>query len=273
MWYKLATLAIILFICGCNNSMKTYSSSEDKKYQQLISLTQVEIEFNKKIGEIVDSGEYEKAYKLVKYKVKTNDSNAENLMGLLYLNGWGPEKNTDEAVKWFEKSVEKYNNPSSYYHLAAIEMSDSEEERDINKVYEYNKKALDGKYPDAFNLQGILYSNGIYVEKNLNKAFSYYKEGAELGNRSSQYNLASAYQGGVGTNQDLNKAFYWYEKSYEQGNPLATISLASMYANGENVRKDYNKAIELLYPLKGDFGVAEHNLKLYCQKVDHNLCN
>jgi uncharacterized protein len=145
-----------------------------------------------------------------------------------------------------------------------------ETKRDLKKIFEYNSRAVTGKYPDAYNLQGILYLNGIYVDKDEEMALTLFLDGAKLGSRSSQYNLASMYQDGV--NKDLGKAYYWYKKAHEQDNPLATIKLASLYANGQYVEKDLDKAIQLLYPIKDDIDVAGHNFRLYCSKTKVDKC-
>ena len=270
---KKLLVLITIMLCGCNNTSQKFDSSISKSNDNSIQKISENENFNEKLVTLLDEGKYDQAFSIVNKKVEQNDSNAENAMGILYLNGFWVQKDQQKALEWFEKSVKNDGNASSYYNIAAIIMGYPESKRNLKKIFEYNSKAVEGKHPDAYNLQGILYLNGIYVDKDKNKAFNLFQEGAKLGSRSAQYNLASCYQDGNGISKNLEKAYFWYNKAHEQDNPLATIRLASLYANGEYVGRDLNKAIQLLYPIKDDIEVAEYNFRLYCSKVKDVKCD
>jgi hypothetical protein len=71
---------------------------------------------------------------------------------------------------------------------------------------------------------GIMYANGLGVEKNSDLALQWYKKAAEQAtklaqgeNAEAQYMLGLMYANARGLPKDSAKALYWYQKAAEQG--------------------------------------------------------
>ena len=117
-----------------------------------------------------------------------NDSTAQNIIGIKYLNGLGVEQ---------DYSMAKY-----YFELAA--------------------KQNDSK---SLNNLGNLYYNGLGVERDYSMAKYYYELAEKQNNSDVLYNLGYLYLMGLGVKQDYSKAKYYLELSAKQNNPSALILL------------------------------------------------
>ena len=116
----------------------------------------------------------------------------------------------------------------------------------IGLVIFYFIKASNQGDPEATNRVGVMYEQGIGVEKDLVKAFKYYHTSANMNSLSGMANFASCLLEGKGTDVNINLGLEWLNKSSEKGNGVASTTLASYYTNGKYVEQDYKKAKELL---------------------------
>lgn len=67
----------------------------------------------------------------------------------------------------------------------------------------------------AMNSIGIIYENGLGVEKNYAMAMGWFEESAALNNTTAMSNLGFMYGNGLGVEQDYNEAMKWYNKADE----------------------------------------------------------
>src|SRR5438874_3362321 len=113
-----------------------------------------------------------------------------------------------------------------------------------------------GRYPEAltklrpavtsgdpraiYNL-GIMYRDGLGVDKDRGKAKTLFLAAAAKGHALAQYGIARlSYDDG-----DFAEAARWYQKAGDQGDLDALYNLGYMYHEGQGVRKDYSKANQL----------------------------
>lgn len=195
------------------------------------------------------STDYVKAFGLFQKASMMGFHRATFLMGQLYFNGNGTEKN-------FERAIQLY------------------------------QEAANHQIGEAYLELGNLYFRGKYINKNVEEAFRCYNAVTEENSYSSETisdakcNLAYMYQFGLGTNSDLLKAaqlyqeaddnnglsacnyarmvqqhdfldtvedvIIWYEKAIDKSNVRAMYNLALMYIKGEGVEHNYEKAVSLL---------------------------
>lgn len=95
----------------------------------------------------------------------------------------------------------------------------------------------------AYNLAS-LYATGNGVERDCRKALEILHAPAESGNAIAQVNLAALYADGSScAERDLDKAIHWYNEAAKQEDPLAMHSLGAMHALGEGLEQDYAKAV------------------------------
>jgi TPR repeat protein len=134
-------------------------------------------------------------------RAQENDSNAEEKLGMAYLNGYTVEQNYQLAFGWFSKAAVK-GNTLAEHHLA------------------------------------WLYDNGIGVSKDTKLAFNWYQKAAEAGNASAELAIGLRYELGVEVKRDLVVAVKWYQKAADQKNSQAEDHLGYCLMRGLGVQKD-----------------------------------
>jgi TPR repeat protein len=83
----------------------------------------------------------------------------------------------------------------------------------------------------AYNL-GVLYHQGLGVQRDINRALYWYRSAAALGHPEAQYNLGIAHIEGIGTDYDAPLAAAFFESSANQGVVEAAYNLGLIYENG-----------------------------------------
>lgn len=109
---------------------------------------------------------------------------------------------------------------------------------------------------NCLNWLGILYNEGLGVEKNENTAFELIKKAANAGNSTAAYNLGRFYMIGTGCDIDFEKAKYWLTVSADQGNQRAAYGLGYMYYKGFGVAQNYKTAVSWFE--LSNFPMAKH---------------
>jgi TPR repeat protein len=140
---------------------------------------------------------------------KQGNLDAENRLGVMYLEGKGVAKNVPEGIKWI-------------------------------------RAAADGGHAAAQLNVGLLYSNGFGVPKDYAEAAKWYRRSAEQGDPGGEANLGFLYERGLGVVQNFTEASKWYRKAADQNNAVGQTNLAIMYEKGEGIAKDEAEAIRLM---------------------------
>ena len=176
--------------------------------------------------------DYKKAIEYYNLSSNLNYDIAQFNLGKLYLKGKGIEKNINESILLFEKSVKQGNKYSLMY---------------LNKL---SKK----KYLQATNILGNIYENGIGVKKNINRAIYYYSFASDLGNDNSKHSLSMIFLKNNNF-KNIEKGFELLKSSAKHGNMKSQIELSLIYKNGfENkfINKELSKKWSLLASKQGD---------------------
>lgn len=123
------------------------------------------------------------------------DANAQNALGMMYLQGQGIAKDDKKAFQLFSKAAAQ-------------------------------------NQPDAQNAIGVIYEKGYGVPIDTKKAFEWYSKAAELNHVGAQNNLAFMYAYGTGVKQDIVVAYMWATLAVTQGyaetSKLRDVLIASM---------------------------------------------
>jgi len=101
------------------------------------------------------------------------DSGAQSLLGLIYLNGNGVQRNDSEAIKWYRRAADQGN-------------------------------------ADAQLRVGDMYFEGLGVPQDYSEAGRWYRLAADHGNAFAQFNLAILYARGEGEPPDNILAHMWF---------------------------------------------------------------
>lgn len=200
-------------------------------------------------------------------RAEAGDAKAQNHLGWCYENGQGVAKDTNEAAKWFRKSVEHLSSDDirksadQTYQKASAGDSEAQytcgsvawamkddiagqKESLINQaVYWYAKSAEQGNTKAQVNL-GFMYLNGIGVEKDASKAVKLLSAASEKNDAKAQYFLGLAYLHGDGIEKNENKSFALFKKSAEQGQVDAQTELGFAYSLGQGVEVNMAEALK-----------------------------
>nr|WP_315158826.1 T9SS type A sorting domain-containing protein [uncultured Flavobacterium sp.] len=96
---------------------------------------------------------------------------------------------------------------------------------------------------NCLNILGILYKQGLLVEKSEDKAFELIMKSAKDEFDPAEYNIGRFYMIGTGCNIDFEQAIHWLTLASDHGNQRAAYALGYMYFKGFGVAQDYKKAI------------------------------
>jgi TPR repeat protein len=110
---------------------------------------------------------------------------------------------------------------------------------------EFRAAAEEGHADSQFNV-GLMFEQGIGVNKDEKEAIVWYRKAAVQENELAQYNLAVLYENGRGTAVDFEQANEWYRKASAQGDPLAIGNLGMLYLRGQGVKENTIAGLALL---------------------------
>ncbi len=117
-------------------------------------------------------------------QAQAGDVGAQYLLGFMYAEGQGIERNMTEAVKWYTQAAEQ-------------------------------------GHADAQLTLGMMYAEGQGVPRDEQKAVDWYTRAAEQGNAGVQMILAMMYADGQGTVEDLVESFKWTLLAEANGRDVA----------------------------------------------------
>ena len=106
------------------------------------------------------------------------------------------------------------------------------------------QSCADEEDANCLNLLGVLYSQGLGVERDQERAFKLIANSAKKAFPPAEYNLGNFYKRGIGCPQDFDKAIYWFSVAADHGNERAAYMLGYMHFKGFGVAQNYKKAIE-----------------------------
>lgn len=104
---------------------------------------------------------------------------AEQVLGLMYANGWGVKQRFDLAASWYEKAAAQ-GVEAAQNNLGTLYMRGAGVPQDYAKAaYWFHKAADQGAAQSCFNL-GDLYENGLGVPQDYKVAATWYRKAAEI---------------------------------------------------------------------------------------------
>ena len=104
----------------------------------------------------------------------------------------------------------------------------------------YAEKAAAGETEAMFRL-GMLYLDGLGVEKNEIEAVSWFTKAADAGDVNAINKLGEMYYNGNGVTENNSTSTEWFMKAAEAGNAEAMRNVGVLYETGQ---KDYKTALE-----------------------------
>ncbi|RAO77946.1 tetratricopeptide repeat protein [Dyella jiangningensis] len=146
------------------------------------------------------------------------DAGSQLGVAQMYLEGIGCERNTGEALYWFQHAAHQGD---------AMSM----------------------------NMLGRIHENGWGVPVSYELAAVWYREAAEHGSDWGMYNYAHVLANGRGVKADRAAAFHWFERAVDAGHARAMHFLGQYYEYGWETAPDAERAYALyrLSAEKGDY--------------------
>lgn len=186
--------------------------------------------------------DYELAFKYFSKAVAENPYSGHYLLGLLYKNGEGTEKDIDKAIKYLQSQIYRYID--SFDNISIQNFYKKSEDSEIShKIKSLKKTAKQGDIDAYYNL-GDLYYNfdhsdqkyddynklDIDIHYQIKFASSYFLEAAKKGHLEAQYRLGMLYKyNWPGQNKNITKAKEWLEKAASQGHISAKYLLGLLH--------------------------------------------
>ncbi len=103
--------------------------------------------------------------------------------------------------------------------------------------------AAKGGNVQAMAALGLLYNEGLGVERDARQAFEWFEKAAEAGHVPSQGQLAGMYSTGQGTPKHDAKSLFWARRAAEGGDPVSQYIMGVRHAEGMGVRRNAGQAL------------------------------
>jgi TPR repeat protein len=122
----------------------------------------------------------------------------------------------------------------------------------IQQGIKWLSKSSEGGYIEASYKLGILFEEGLRVERSHAEAIKLYHIAADKGHENALYRLAQLYHYGSGVKRDYLKSFELYITAANYGHPLAELatkitskltwkhSMAELQKTSKNIALDYS---------------------------------
>ncbi len=182
------------------------------------------------------------------------------------LRGEGGVHNLEEAYNWYRKAA-MAGNPIGIYSCALSLYLGQGVKKDLPKAFTLFKQVADsGQIPEADYFAGLYYQEGLGdVGTDYGKALWYYHRGAEAGIPNCIHQLGVLYSEGLGVDKDPKKALDCYLKAGGLGDAASYLAAGTLYESGDLGKPDFGKALEY-FRMAGAMGAPE--AKAACARVE-----
>lgn len=171
--------------------------------------------------------DYSKAAKLFQKLSDEGHVGATLILGFMYEDGLGVEKDIRRTIELYQCLADK-GNVEAISRLGDIYRLDLNGDgvADIERAIALYQKAADAGDLSAMFSLGIIYSRGDGVPKNEEIAFEWYRKAAEKGYPYAMEVMGIYYEYGDVVEEDLEKAREWYRKAGTENNHFPDPKLA-----------------------------------------------
>lgn len=183
-----------------------------------------------------DSQDYNTAIQELEPLSKEGNPDATNMMGQMYENGWGVEKDV-------EKAKGLYTRGANIGHLDSVNSLRALKNQEFQVELKTVLPAATAGDATAINRLGVMNEFGYGLQRNPTKAFSLYNKAAETGLVAAQHNIGRAYNFGTGVEQNFAEAERWYRKAAKQGHTDAMFFLGTLYSNEHGMDKSQDSNV------------------------------
>lgn len=208
------------------------------------------------------AGDYDGALAMVSPLAEAGDTDAQHLLGYLYENGLGVEKDLQHAVDLYV-AAGTAGQPDAQFALGEMALAGEGVRQSSETALGWYKLAARQGHARAKLRLGVMYLEGNGVEQDKVRGVEYFTDAAEAGEAEAQRNLAIAFLSGDGVAADDRKAAEWFAKSANGGDALAAYNLSLMLQSGRLGPPDLDAAAARMHQAaQADFAPAMTGLGL-----------
>jgi TPR repeat protein len=186
------------------------------------------------------------ALKWARAAAEQNFAPSFNILGTMYKQGEGVQKDLTEALKYFRKAAE-FEVAEAQYNLGYLYALGEGVPKDAAEAVKWFRKAAEQGDPDAQNALGAMYSRGEGVPKDAVEAVKWFRMSAQGGCEVGQKNLARCYHEGTGVTKDSVLAYKWFNLAAAGGdadavkerNSLEIEMTASQVAEAQQLSRGF----------------------------------
>jgi TPR repeat protein len=189
--------------------------------------------------------EYYKSYEILNEYIKNNNSpEAFNILGWLYFNGKGVEKDEKKGCEYFKKAADD-GFVKAYYNVGMCYEYGKGFEYNINEAIKYYEKGYENSDSKSSYALGMIYFKGCKIEgkKDIKKAIKYLHYSCKKSLANGCYKLGDLYMSEI---KDYDKGIKYYEKAAKKGycKVYSTIGDYYLYSKEDRKEKDIKKAVK-----------------------------
>lgn len=253
------------------------------------------------IYDLVESAQFEEANRLLKPLLAADDKDALGVLGIMYLYGYGRERDKVFGVKlcqysadagmpmgqhclghaysegfpgvaanhvsaslWWARAVAQ-DDLESMTHLARNYLQGDGVEQDVEEGLILLEKASDGGEKYAALELGEIYGEGLFVEEDEEKKLQYWEKAITWGLDSFGVNfwVALRYLNEYADDDELRaKGVTYIQEAANEGYTRAKFRLAYLCLVGEHIERDLECAEQMYIEAKHDYWIANYGLVL-----------
>ena len=213
--------------------------------------------FSKGLGHY-ESGNIAAALPHLQKDARAGDPEAAYILGLLYSNGDGVERNLSMALGWFQRAATNGSDD------AAFQLGDAHRlglgtPQDITKSIFWYTRAADDGIPKAAQALARIYRLGDGVRRDYATAIHWLEIAASQHYAPAYHELGRLHLEGIGISKDARAAAHYFELASESGHIPARYDLAELLLRGG--AKDKAKGADLLRTVaESGFAPAQRSL-------------
>ncbi len=196
-------------------------------------------------------GAFQRGFYMTAFAIATRrinekqDVKAMTLLGELYANGLGVNRDDEKAAEWYRLAADR-GDREAMFALAMLHLAGRTGA--VNR--EQGAKLLGaaaelGNTMAAYNL-ALLYLEGQSFPQDFTRAAELFRTAAQAGNPEAQYALATLYKEGRGVPKDLGEAARLLAAASSADNTDAQVEYAIALFNGTGVARNEQAAAALL---------------------------
>mgnify|MGYP005995118007 CR=1 FL=1 len=192
--------------------------------------------------EALKANDGQRAAAFLRPVAEKGDPSAQALLGQIYLDGIGIDKDLFEAGRWL-RSAAANGEPSAAFALAELTadktltppgMDPTNTDARVQEATRlYLLSATNGSLAGQVEI-GLRYAQGIGVAQDVIQASRWFREAANSNSPVAQFNLGALHAAGAlnGGTPDHTAALPWFEKAAASGHPDAQYNLGLTAAQG-----------------------------------------